>query len=62
MSAAARSSLYSRVSGWAGAFARSAMSSAKSASIIVFAGCLLPFFFVSSEPFYFILSVDALSP
>ena len=51
MPAAARSRLCSSVSAWAGAFARSAMSSAKSASVIVFAEYLLLLFFV-----YFILT------
>ena len=37
MPAEARSRLYGRLSAWAGAFARIAMSSAESASVIVFA-------------------------
>ena len=50
MPAAARSRLCSRVSAWAGAFARSAVSSALSASVIVFAEHLLLLFFVSLIP------------
>ena len=41
MPEAARSRLCSRISAWAAAFARSAMSSASSASVIVFEGYLL---------------------
>ena len=43
----------SSVSAWLGVFARMAMSSAKSTSVIVFAGYLPPLFFVSSKPFFF---------
>ena len=55
---AARSRLCSRVSAWAGVFARIAMLST---SVIVFAGYLLFLFFVSSKPFSLILSIDVLS-
>ena len=58
---AARSRLCSRVSAWAGAFTRSAMSSALSASVIVFAGYLLLLSFVNLKPFSLILSLDVLS-
>ena len=37
------------------------MSSAQSASVIVFAGYLLPLFFFSSKPFSLILSIEVLS-
>ena len=60
MPAAARSRLCSSVSAWLGAFARIAMSSALSASVIVFAGYLQLFFFVSLKPFSLILSIDVL--
>ena len=52
MPAAARSKLCSSVSAWLGVFARIDMSSALSASVIVFAGYLLTLFFVSSKPFF----------
>ena len=58
---AAHSRQCSRVSAWAGAFARIAMSSASPASVIVFVGYLLLLFFVSSKPFSLILSIDVLS-
>ena len=61
MPAAARSRLCSRVSAWVAAFARSAMSSASSASVIVFEGYLLLLYFVSLKPFSLILSIDVLS-
>ena len=61
MPAAARSRLCSRVSAWAGAFARSAMSVALCASVIVCAGYLLLLSFVSWKPLSFILSIDVLS-
>ena len=61
MPAAARSRLCSRGSAWAGIFARSAISSAKSASVIVFAGYFLLLSFVSLKPFTWILSIDVLS-
>ena len=51
MPAAARSEIFSRVSAWAGAFARSAITSAKSASVIVFAGYLQLLSFVSLKAF-----------
>ena len=51
MPAAARSKLCNSVSTWLDVFASIAMSSALSASVIVFAGCLLLLFFVSSKPF-----------
>ena len=60
MPAEANSRLCRRVSAWAGVFARIAMSSAYSASVIIFAGYLL-LFFVSSKPFSLILSIDVLS-
>ena len=58
--AAACSRLYRRVSAWWGVFARSAMSSVKSASVIVCAGYLLLLSFVSLK-LSFILSIDVLS-
>ena len=58
MPAAARSKLCSSVSAWSGVFASIAMSSAQSASVIVFAGYLLLLFFVSSKPFSLISSID----
>ena len=61
MPAAAHSRLCSRVSAWAGVFARSAMSSAWSASIIVCAGYLLLLSFVNLKPLSFILSTDVRS-
>ena len=61
MPATARSRLCSSVLAWLGVFACIAMSSAKSASVIVFAGYLLFLFFVSSKPFSLILSIDVLS-
>ena len=61
MLAAARSKLCRRVSAWSGVFASIAMSSALSASVIVVAGYLLLFFFVSSKPFSLIWSSDVLS-
>ena len=61
MPAAASSKLCSSVSAWLGVFASIAVSSALSASVIVFAGYLLLFFFVSSKPFSLILSIDVLS-
>ena len=61
MHAAPRSELCSSVSAWLGVFACNAMSSAYSASAIVFAGYLLLLFFVSSKPFSLILSIDVLS-
>ena len=61
MPAAARSRLYSRVSVWAGAFARSAISSALSASVIDFAGYLLLLSFVRLKLFSLILSMDLIS-
>ena len=61
MPAVARSILCSSVSAWAGVFARITMSSALSASVIVFAGYLLLLFFVSTKPFSLILSIDVLS-
>ena len=60
MQAAARSRLCSRVSAWANAFARSTISSAWSASVIVFAGYLLLLSFVSLKPFSLILLIDVL--
>ena len=48
MPAAARSKLYSSVSAWLGVFASIAMSLVLSVLVIVFAGCLLLLFFVSS--------------
>ena len=48
MPAAAGLKLCSNVSAWLGVFASIAMSSAKSASVIVFSGYLLLLFFVSS--------------
>ena len=62
MPAVARPKLCSSVSAWLGVFARIAMSSALSSSVIVFAGYLLLLFFVSSKPFSLILSIDVLSP
>ena len=61
MLAAARSKLCSSVSAWLGVFASNAMSSAQSASVIVFAGYLLLLFFVSSKPFSLILSIEVQS-
>ena len=61
MPTAARSKLCSSASAWLGVFASIAMSSALSTSVIVFAGCLLLLFFVSSKPFSRILSIDVLS-
>ena len=61
MPAAARSRLCSGVSAWAGAFARRALPSAESASVIIFVGYLLLLSFVSLKPFSLILSVDAQS-
>ena len=61
MSAAPRSKLRCRVSAWLGVFASIAMSSALSASVIVFARYLLLLLFVSSKPFSRILSIDVLS-
>ena len=61
MPTAARSRHCSRGSGWAGAFARSAISSALSTSVIVFAGYLLLYSFVCLKPFSLCLSIDALS-
>ena len=58
MPAAARTRVCSSVSSWTGILTRIAMSSA---SVIVFAGYLLLFFFVSSKPFSLILSIDVLS-
>ena len=59
MPVAARSILCRGVS--VGAFARSTISSAQSASVIVFAGYLLLLSFVSLKPFSLILSIDVLS-
>ena len=56
--AAACSRLCAWVSAWAGAFTRIAMSSALSASVIVFPGYLLLLFFVSLKPFSLVLSID----
>ena len=53
MPAAACSKLCSSISAWLCVFAIIAMSSSKSASVIVFAGYLLPLFFVSSKPWNF---------
>ena len=61
MPAAARPKLCSSVSAWLGVFASIAMSSAKSASVIVFAEYILILFFVCSMPFSLILSIDVLS-
>ena len=61
MPAAVLSRLCRSVSAWLGVFASIAMSSAKSASVIVFAGYLLLLFIVSSKPFSVILSIDVLS-
>ena len=61
MPAAARSKLCSCVSACLVVFARIAMLSAYSASVIVFVGYLLLLFFVSSKPFTLILSIDVLS-
>ena len=61
MPAVARSRLCNRVSPWVGAFVRSAISSALSTSVIVFAGYLLFLSFVSLKPFSLILSIDVLS-
>ena len=61
MPATARSKLCSSVSAWFGVFASIAMSSTLSASVIVFVGCLLLLFFVTSKPFSPILSIDVLS-
>ena len=61
MPAAACSRLCSWVLVWVGAFARSAMSSALSASVIVFVGYLLLLFFVSLKLFSLILSINVLS-
>ena len=58
MPAAARSKLCSRVLAWAGAFARSAMSSA---SVIVCARYLRLLSLLSLKPFSLILSIDVLS-
>ena len=60
MPAVARSKLCSSVLAWLGVFASIAMSSAYSASVIVFAGYLLLLFFVSSKPFSLILSIEVL--
>ena len=49
MPAATRSKLCSSVSAWLGVFASNAMSSASSASVIVFVGYILPLFFFSSK-------------
>ena len=51
MPTAARFRLCSRVLAWAGAFARSDMSSVSSASVNVCAGDLLLLSFVSLKPF-----------
>ena len=61
MPAAPRSRVCSSVSAWAGVFARIAISSALSASVIVFAGYHLLLFFVSSKSFSLILSIDVQS-
>ncbi len=61
MPAAAHSRLCSRVSAWAGVFARSAMSSAELASVMVFAEYLILLSFVGLKPFSLILSLDVLS-
>ena len=61
MPSTARYKLCSSVSAWLGVFAGIAMSSALSASVIVFAGYLLLLFFVSSKPFSLILLIDVLS-
>ena len=46
---------------WAGVFARSVMSSASSASVIICAGYLLLLSFASVKPFSFITSIDVRS-
>ena len=61
MPVAVRYRLCCRVSACAGAFARNAISSAKSASVIVLAGYFLLLSFVSLKPFSLILSIDVLS-
>ena len=61
MPAAVRSKLCDRVLAWVGVFARSAMSLAQSASVIVCSGYLLLLSFVSLKPLPFILSIDVLS-
>ena len=61
MPAAAHSRLCSRVSAWAGVFARSTMLSALSASAIVCVGYLLLLSFVNLKPLSFILSIDILN-
>ena len=58
---ASGSSLKASVSAWLGVFGSNAMSSAESASVIVFAGYLLLLFFFSSKPFSLILSIEVLS-
>ena len=60
MPAAARYRLCSRNSAWAGVFARSAMSSALFASVIVCAEYLLLLSFASLKPLSFILSSTSL--
>ena len=61
MPATARSRPCSKVSAWAGVFARSVLLSAWSASVIVCAEYLLLLSFASLKPFYFIKSIDVLS-
>ena len=53
--------LCSRDLAWVGAFARSAMSSALSASVIVCAGYYLLLAFLSVKPYSFIRSINVLS-
>ena len=60
MPVAAGSRLCIRDSAWAGVFARSAMSSVSSASVIVYVGYLLLLSFISLKPFSFIISIDVL--
>ena len=61
MPAEAHSRLCSRVSAEVGVFARSAISSALSTLVIVFAVYLLLLSFVRLKPFPLILSIDVLS-
>ena len=61
MPPAVRSRLCSWVSAWAGVFARSAISSALSASVVVCAGYLLLLSFASSKPLSFNLYIGVLS-